>query len=48
LRWLPLGGGLGDQSLGLGELVAVDGQELLGGQEVVAGQAGVGVWAALL
>src|SRR4051812_23203383 len=44
----PVGVGPGDQLLGARELVAVRGQELTGGEEAVAGQAGVGVGAGLL
>jgi hypothetical protein len=40
--------GLGDELLGAGELVAVRGEELDGGEKAVAGQAGVGVRAGLL
>src|ERR671930_99709 len=43
-----VGVGLRDQLLGPGELVAVCRQELGGGEEAVAGQAGVGVRAGLL
>jgi hypothetical protein len=40
--------GVGEQSLGALELLAVEWQELVGGEEVVAGQAGVRVLAGLL